>query len=96
MSGYRGDSRGRGGPPPRGGPPSRPGGPPQNKGDVYRTGPLDVVVNCFRVTQLPTRTYYHYDGEYIVTKRTVALIWFHISRHKSVSVITLYSPVFTY
>jgi len=61
MSGYRGDSRGRGGPPPRGGLPSRPGGPPQNKGDVYRTGPLDVVVNCFRVTQLPTRTYYHYD-----------------------------------
>jgi hypothetical protein len=73
MSGYRGDSRGRGGPPPRGGPPSRPGGgQPPSKGDAYRTGELDVVVNCFRVTRLPTRTYYHYDGECIVISLKVA------------------------
>ena len=68
MSGY---SHGRGGPPPRGG---RPGGAPQNKGDVYRTGPLDVVVNCFRVTQLPTRKYYHYDSTSILVLEVHVLI----------------------
>jgi hypothetical protein len=79
MSSYRGDSRGqggRGGPPPRGG---RPGGPP-NKGDPYRTGPLDVIVNCFRVTRLPTQTYYHYDGQCICDSRLV-LISHHIYRN---------------
>lgn len=29
----------------------------------YKSGPLIVVVNCFKVTQLPLRQYWHYDGK---------------------------------
>ena len=66
MSGYKGDGRGRGGPP--------------NKGDVYRTGPLDVIVNCFRVTQLPRRTYYHYHGGCFLSEWSCANLGPHCLR----------------
>ena len=32
----------------------------------YKSGPLIVVVNCFKVIQLPLREYWHYDGKMIV------------------------------
>lgn len=59
MSSYRGS----GGRSAHGGPPIRHGGSQQRKDAPYQPGPLEVIVNCFQVTQLPQRNYYHYDGK---------------------------------
>jgi hypothetical protein len=65
MSGYRGSPSGSGGGDrgsslPRGGPPARSGGFRQ---PAHHQGPLTVITNCLRITQLPRKSYYHYDGE---------------------------------
>ena len=53
--------RGRGGPP-------RGGRGPRPEADAYRVGPLRVIVNCYKITQLPQQKYWHYDGNYFSFK----------------------------
>lgn len=54
-----GGHRGRGGP-------SRGRGGPRPEADAYRVGPLRVIVNCYKITQLPQQKYWHYDGDYSI------------------------------
>lgn len=58
---------GRGSAPHGGGSFNKPRAPPRVKlvAAQYQSGPLIVIANCFKVTQLPTKQYWHYDGKLI-------------------------------